>query len=114
MNSDGSNQRRISFGGGNYASPAWSPDGERIAFVRRGPEGRRIGTMKADGSDIRLLTSGPSDEGPTWAASSREIMFQRAEGGRTGLYRVTLAGNTPRKVIVPQDGMDPDWSGVRE
>jgi TolB protein len=114
MNSDGSDQRRVSFGGGAYASPAWSPDGERMAFVRRGPEGRRIGTMKADGSDIRLITTGPSDEGPSWAASSREIMFQRVEGGRTGLYRVTLAANEPRKVIVPQDGMDPDWSGVRE
>ena len=115
MNSDGSNQRRISFGGGSYASPAWSPDGTRIAFVRRGPEGRRIGTMKIDGSDVRLLTSGPSDEGPAWAASSREILFQRTEaGGRTALYRVTIAGNPPRKVLVPQDGMDPDWSGVRE
>ena len=114
MNSDGSNQRRVSFGGGAFASPAWSPDGEKIAFVRRGPEGRRIGTMKVDGSDVRLLTAGPSDEGPSWAASSRELIFQRTEGGRTGLYRVTLAGNEPRKVMVPQDGMDPDWSGVRE
>ena len=65
-------------------------------------------------TDVRLLTSGPSDEGPAWAASSREILFQRTEGGRTALYRVTIAGNPPRKVLVPQDGLDPDWSGVRE
>lgn len=115
MNSDGSSQRRISFGGGGYASPEWSPDGERIAFTRRGPDGLRIGVMKADGSDVRMLTPGPRDEGPAWAASSRELIFQRTDaGGRSGLYRLALSGGEPRKVAVPQEGSDPDWSGARE
>ena len=36
-----------------------------------------------------MLTTGPGDEGPSWAASSREILFQRVgPSGRTGLYRV--------------------------
>ena len=89
MNADGSDERRISFGGGWYASPVWSPDGEWIAFTRRGPDGRRIGIMKPDGTGERMLTDGPGDEGPSWAASSREILFQRiaAAGARafTGL-----------------------------
>ncbi len=71
--------------------------------------------MNADGSDPRLLTSGPRDEGPNWAASSRELIFQRVDAvGRSGIYRVSLSGGEPRKITVPQDGADPDWSGARE
>ena len=115
MDAGGSNQRRISFGGGWYASPEWSPDGEKIAFTRRASDGLRVGVMNADGSAPRVLTSGPRDEGPNWAASSRELIFQRVDrAGRSGIYRVPLSGAEPRKITVPQDGADPDWSGPRE
>ena len=115
MNADGSNQRRISFGGAWYAAPEWSPDGEKIAFTSRGSDGLRIGVMKADGTDTQMLTNGPRDEGPNWAASSRELIFQRIDASaRPGIYRITLSGGEPRKVTVPQDAADPDWSGARE
>ncbi|MFL6721130.1 MAG: Tol-Pal system beta propeller repeat protein TolB [Sphingomonas sp.] len=115
MNADGSGQRRISFGGGWYAAPGWSPDGEWIAYTRRGSDGRRIGIMKADGTAEKLLTTGPTDEGPSWAASSREILFQRVgAGGHSKLYRIALDGGEPRPVTTPQDGSDPDWSGVMD
>jgi TolB protein len=115
MNADGTGQRRISFGGGWYASPEWSPDGEWIAFTRRGQDGRRIGIVKPDGTGERVLTAGPGDEGPSWAASSREIIFQRiAPTGRSALARIALDGSEPRAVTIPQDGSDPDWSGVMD
>jgi TolB protein len=114
MAADGTGQRRISFGGGWYAAPVWSPDGEWIAFTRRIPgAGSRIGVMKPDGSGEKLLTEGALDEGPSWAASGHELIFQRAgPDGRPALYRVTLAGGDARKVVTPQDASDPDWSGV--
>jgi TolB protein len=113
MNADGSAERRISFGGVWYATPQWSPDGNWIAFTRRAQDGRRIGIMKPDGTGETVLTTGPGDEGPTWAASSREILFQRSDGvGRSALYRVTLDGAAPRQVALPAGASDPDWSGA--
>jgi len=115
MNADGSNERRISFGPGAYAAAEWSPDGKRIAFTRRGPDGRRIGVMDTDGTNQKLLSTGPTDEGPSWAASSRELVFQRADAtGQSGIYRVTLDGSAPRKMSIPQAGSDPDWSGAMD
>jgi TolB protein len=115
MNADGSGERRISFGPGAYAAPEWSPDGQWIAFTSRNQYGRRIGIMKADGTGEVFLTNGPADESPTWAASSREIMFARLEqGGRSTLYRVNVNGGHPEQVTIPQDGSDPDWSGAMD
>lgn len=113
MNADGSEQRRISFGGGAYAAPQWSPDGAWIAFTHRGRDGRRIGIVKPDGSGERLLTTGPTDDGASWAASSRELIYQRGDArGRPTLFRLTLDGSEPRQVSIPQPGSDPDWSGA--
>jgi TolB protein len=110
MDAAGANQRRLSFGGGWYGSPEWSPDGDKVAFTRRGSG---IGVMNADGSGERLLTRGPRDDGASWAASSRELIFQRADAsGRPGIYRVALNGGEPRRVQTPGPGSDPDWSGV--
>ena len=35
MNADGSGQRRLTHNGARNFAPAWSPDGQRIAFERR-------------------------------------------------------------------------------
>jgi TolB protein len=115
MDASGVNQRRLTFGGGWYAAPDWSPDGEWIAFTRRGSDGRRIGIVKPDGTGERTLTTGPADEGPSWAASSRELAFQRTDAvGRDGIFRISIDGGDPRKLEIPQDGADPDWSGLMD
>jgi TolB protein len=115
MNADGSNQRRLTFGNGWYAAPDWSPDSQLIAFTRRGADGRRIGIIGADGAGEKVLTAGPGDDGPSWAASSRDIVFQRTDATRRNqIYRVSIDGTEPRKIEIPQDGADPDWSGVMD
>ncbi len=91
MDADGSNQRRISFGGGRYASPVWSPRGNLIAFTRIGGGGFRIGVMNSSGGGERLLTNAWQDEGPSWAPNGQFVMFHRTAQGRGNatLYAVT-------------------------
>ena len=115
MNADGSNERRITFTTAAYGSPEWSPDGNLITFTWRFGDTRRIGIIKPDGTGEKVLTNGPADEGPSWAASSREIVFQRTEANRRpAIYRVNLDGSPPRKMTIPQDGSDPNWSGAMD
>ena len=115
MNADGTGQHRISFGAAAYASPDWSSDGSWVAFTRREPGARRVGIMHPDGTGERLVTNGPSDEGASWAPSSRELIFERGGvGGSPTINRVSLDGGEIRAVVIPQGGSDPDWSGVMD
>ena len=115
MDADGSNERRITFSTASYSAPEWSPDGKLIAFTWRFGDTRRIGVISPDGTGEQTLTNGPADEAPSWAASSRELVFQRTEGNvRPAIYRVSLDGSAPRKMTIPQDGSDPNWSGTMD
>lgn len=113
MNADGSNQRRISFGSGRYATPEWSPRGDLIAYTRIAGD-FRVGTMRPDGSGERLLTDSWQDEAPSWAPNGRVIQFFRtAKGsGKTSIWQVDLTGANERKLPTPVDGSDPAWGPV--
>jgi TolB protein len=64
MNASGTSQVRLTKNRLHDGSPAWSPDGRRIAFVRGdNPDSSEIYVMNADGSGARKLTRGAS---PAW------------------------------------------------
>ena len=135
MNSDGTGQRRISFGQGRYSTPVWSPRGDNIAFTRFGGGRFSIGVMRPDGSGERILTEGFHNEGPTWSPNGRVIMFFRESGGENGgatwapngrvlmffregrganggprIYSIDLTGYNERPVPTPTFASDPAWS----
>lgn len=112
MNSDGSNQRRISFGDGTYSTPVWSPRGDLIAFTKQTGGEFQIGVMRTDGSGERILSSGFSQEGPTWAPNGRVLMFFRQAAGAPGprLHSIDLTGRNEQAIASPNFASDPAWS----
>ena len=76
MNADGSEQRRLTndaWGG----ELAWSPRGDKIAFVRRRDGNREIYVMNPDGSGQRRLTRNTvGDRNPVWSPDGRRIAFE--------------------------------------
>jgi Tol biopolymer transport system component/erythromycin esterase-like protein len=78
MNVEGSDVTRLTEDDARLSQPVWSPDGNRIAFVRRrGVEYREIFVMKADGSGrVRVMTNYQSlDIEPTWSPDGSKIAF---------------------------------------
>jgi TolB protein len=111
MNSDGSNVHRISYGGGTYASPTWSPRGDYIAFTKIYSGGLAIGVMRPDGSGERLITSGYIVDGATWSPSGRMIMYSRVtKSGNSKIYMIDLTGYSERMISTPKNASDPEWS----
>ena len=74
---DGSRERRVTDSPGLDGFPAWSPDGERIAFTSDRDGGTRdLYAMDADGSRQTRLTNMPEDEaGPAWSPDGEQIAF---------------------------------------
>jgi TolB protein len=77
--------------------PAWSPDGEWIAFGRKLPRtqnGRQLWLMRPDGSEARALTDDPAVQHgpPHWSPDGRYLLFQR--------YRLLEPGSLPEICIL--------------
>ena len=56
MNADGSRQKRLTDNLAEDFYPAWSPDGQQIAFVSNRAGSRDIWVMNADGSNPKQVT----------------------------------------------------------
>jgi TolB protein len=98
------------------ANPAWSPDGQWIAFGRkplRTSAGRQLWLMRADGSQARALTDdlslsyGP----PVWSGDGRYLLFQRFDTttpeAAPGLWLLEI--NTGNFIHLAESAILPAW-----
>jgi TolB protein len=69
MNSDGSGVTRLTTTAGFDGEPAWSPDGEWIAYQSEAGGVQGIYLMRADGSEPRLLIENAVS--PAWRPAPR-------------------------------------------
>ena len=79
MNADGTLQTRlVNLMDADAFHPAWSADGEQIAFVSNQDGNYEIYTMNADGTNIQRLTENEFvDQEPTWSPDGSQITFPR-------------------------------------
>jgi TolB protein len=105
MNADGSGKRRLTRDAQLDYLPAWSPDGQQVAFERRrrtNPKTaprlfrREVYVMNADGTGQRLLAYG---ERPLWSPDGRTIAFvSRRDGDQEDVYVMNADGSAQRNL----------------
>ena len=76
-------------------APSWSPDGRRLALAgkRRGAGRERLYVMKADGTEVRVLSpAGTEVQYPAWSPDGRRIAFVAVVNGGFDIYAVDADG----------------------
>jgi hypothetical protein len=88
------------------ANPAWSPDGDRIAFVRAvdGDGSSEIWTMSPTGTDLRLVAGGELSPlfSAVWSPDGQYLLIEHDEA----VFRARPDGNDFRRLF---SGFEPAW-----
>jgi len=102
MDSTGANALRLTDNEQNDRSPAWSPDGQWIAWSHSTGDGLAVSVMRADGSNKQQLVGSPTAE-PSWAPDSERLVFIKPdpESGRTALWTIRRDGTDLRQITDP-------------
>ena len=98
--------------GGTDLTPAWSPDGSRIAFVSDRDGDDEIYVMNADGSgQIRLTTSAGLDLWPAWSPDGSQIAFDSHRDGNIQIYVMNVDGSGQMPITRDAwNDMMPSWA----
>jgi TolB protein len=90
--------------------PAWSPDGNTIAFASKRSGNLDLYAMSADGSGTKRLTSTKEDDAqPTFSPDGDRIAFTRGTPSR--LFVMNADGSGARRVTDEQaEEGEPAWS----
>ncbi|HEX2241393.1 MAG TPA: hypothetical protein VHJ82_09665, partial [Actinomycetota bacterium] len=104
---DGGNVVQLTQGGDHYA-PAWSPDGQAIAYV----DGTSLRLVSPDGEDLGMVPVGSSrPREPSWSPDSRRLVF--FDEVENDIWVVNRDGSGLRNLTAVHDGgseRSPAWS----
>jgi TolB protein len=116
MEADGTNVQRVTDQG--YAvSPAWSPNGQFLAFAWI----RHYGPGEPGSSDIYLMDvvskqwvqlthDGGRNDFPSWSPDSRHIIFQSNRSGGLQIWTMLADGTKQTQLTTNGTNTQPNWS----
>jgi TolB protein len=128
MNPDGSNVRRLTHSEGSDYSPAYSPDGARIFFLRTTDGRRNVWLMNRDGSEPRRLIEDASESiftlGALSPTSGRALVSATPPGAPplrvqptvqaagADLYGVNVADASVYRLTTGRDSAEANFGGT--
>lgn len=77
----------------NTSGPAFSPDGNKVAFYHEGEDGSGIFVSHIGSDQPQQLTTHATDCCPVWSPDGRWIAFTRYEGNEHPIYVVSADGS---------------------
>jgi eukaryotic-like serine/threonine-protein kinase len=102
IKADGSNLTPLPTVPGGDFEPAWSPDGQRIAFTSLRDGYMRIYLMNLADQSVTRLTNTPSDEDarqPAWSPFSNQIVYTLKRYTAYQIWTMTDNGQGPQQVV---------------
>jgi dipeptidyl aminopeptidase/acylaminoacyl peptidase len=110
---DGGVPFRLTSSAGDDDSPAWSPDGTKIAFVSSRAGNREIYVMSASGANQTRLTYAAGDDSkPTWSPDGTKIAFSSDRTGNREIWVMASDGSAQKDLTNSPATLDgePAWS----
>jgi len=104
-------------------SPAWSPDGQRVAFTRRQHDHWEVYVVDADGRNLKRLTHTPfrpngevgNSASPAWSPDGQYIAFFTDRLGKWEIWIVRANGGGLRPMFPDElDGLRLDYASLGE
>ena len=88
-------------------TPAFSPDGKSLAFVRDTLDVREIYLLPLSGGSPTQITFDHADiQGITWTPQSDKLIFASSRQGQVSLWSISAKGGTPQRLPIAGAG----WS----